>query len=860
MVLNKRYVVFLLGYAHIDSEWLWSINETVNLCKSTFAKVLNLMEQHPILTFAQGGILCCELLEEEYPSIIQRVREAVKRNQFEFSASFLEFDAYMLSGESILRHLLYGAKYLDKLGIGSDVLFLPDSFGFPNTLPKLLKGFGIKYFVTYKLNWNDTNEFPYHVFRWGEGVDEVIAYLTPGSYNDNLSSVKRILWNMLIQMRKQNIPAILQFYGRGDHGGGPDEVELVNIGTWIRKYYPVIAFIPSTMSEFFKFVEKTYGDALPLFSGELYLEFHRGVYTTGALAKKLNRINENLVIDVEKIYSLLKTIFKEKYPKNELSRIWKMMLLNQGHDALPATVPEEVYETIIQRGYEAFRSLLNLLRQGLGTIAAKERGKYVIFNPNSWHVSIYKVVKGECVNGYCQRLENGDNLIYLKNLPPLGFKIFNTLGEKPSDSVSVTENGKYYILENMFLKVIVDKDTGWVVDIHDKRYNHKVLSGPIRLRILWDYPLTLRGKTAFAAMFDAWEAFYLDGLNKFFYKDLKAYSHRISAKGPMYASITFEFKHRHLLFGSSHFSLSIGVYAEKPFVEIRFRGVWKALHKFLKLMIPIGVSVNEAVFEMPYGVIRRRDSCRSENPMDRAKYEVPGQRWVDISDGCYGVAIVNDSKYGFSWCNGVLGVSLLRSPLQPIKRFIIKSMEMHPEIEKRFKDISFQIMSKSKQYAIQLGLLLITSILKLVNMIRLRPIDHGYHTATIWIYPHQGDYVEGGVANLASELNTRYVLVRGNVEGVEKSFSLLSVEPSDKVHVTAVKLCEYDDNCLVLRLFNASHMKIVAKLKFNVDVTKVYRATHQEKPVCELPISHENMVSVFMEPFAVETILAKLEM
>jgi Alpha-mannosidase len=363
---KEKYLVFLVAYSHIDSEWLWSLNETITVCENTLRKVLELMRNHPHLVYIQGGTLCLDLLEERNSGIINAVRDKIIEGKWEIAGTYLEFDAYMSSGESIIRQILQGVKQANEHGLDPQVLYLPDSFGFPSTLPKLMKGSGVKYFVTHKLGWNDTNDFPYHLFKWrSDDGSTVLAYIAPGGYNDYLSSIRRVLWNIHVQTQKQSIPIILQVYGRGDHGGGPGIDELINIVKWVKHYKPIILFIPARMTEFFKYIEATVASNLPVYNGELYLEFHRGIYTTGVLAKKLNRFNESLVTQVEKLYSILHAQYSSKYPRSELKKIWKNLLLNQGHDSLPSTVPINVYEEIVNRGFNVFKELLKQTKRGL---------------------------------------------------------------------------------------------------------------------------------------------------------------------------------------------------------------------------------------------------------------------------------------------------------------------------------------------------------------------------------------------------------------------------------------------------------------------------------------------------------------
>ena len=855
---GKRFRVFLVGYSHIDSEWLWDLEETIEVCKETFENVVNLMEKYGEITFTQGPSLYYELIEKRYPKLYKKIADYMNEGRWLAAAApFLEFDANIPSGESLIRHLLRGRSYIERSRNVKDldVLFLPDSFGFPATLPKILNGFGVKYFVTYKLAWNDANEYPYNLFRWRDGDSEVMTYLLPGSYSDYLSDVKRIIWNILSQWRKQRIPVILQVYGRGDHGGGPEEEEVVNLRLWKRKWHPIIVFEHGGMGDFFSYIERNYRGELPKVSGELYLEFHRGVYTTGALVKKLNRLNEHLALQVEKIYSILTVISDAEYPA-EIEDVWSLILLNQGHDALPATVPREVFEKIAERGLTSFKRLLKLLRLGLSKLGAENAG-YVIFNPNSWPASIYLRVKGE--DRSIRGQEIGDEkIVFVKDLPPMGFRVTGHLGDDPGDEARVEDRGDHYILENKYLRVTIDKDAGWIKSVYDKVNEREVLRDPIRLRIRWDHPTPSRMSAASAAMFDAWEAYYSDGLNKYFYRDLRAHSHKVSGRGPLYASVVMDYGYRQLSSGKSSLELEVGLYADKPYLEIIFRAEWRSKHRFLKLLIPLKTKSRKALFETPYGVVERPDACEASSPMDRAKHEVCGHRWVDVSDGEYGVAVINDSRYGFSFCRGVLAVSLLRSPSPPLKSVLMKLISSSKEFQKNFKDISLALTGKMSKKALNLGSWLLTMVLELLYMQKLRPVDNGYHSAKIWIYPHNGSYSEASVPNCASELNTVYIVQRNgsSFEESSRDFSLLEISPIGEVQLTVFKPGEKGGG-YVARLYNTSPQTVKAEVKFNFAVKRVQEADLAEKPVKEIPLN-DGRLSIRFKPLEVKTLLLEI--
>ncbi len=860
-----KVVVYLVAYSHIDTEWLWNLEEAINACRDTFTKTINLIEKYSGIVFGTTTTYFFEELEKLYPALLNSIRNLVRRGRWEFlGGTFVEFDANMPSGESIVRHLLRGFRHLkSRFGIAPSVLFLPDTFGFPSTLPKLLGLSGIKYFITYKLAWNDTNEYPYHIFRWVSGDQEVITYILPGTYSDYLSDERRIIFNVLKQLRKQGIPLVLVTYGKGDHGGGPREDEVENVSRWVSRGLNTVKVVAGNVTEFLKKLDTSYRIHLPLVKDELYLEFHRGVYTTGAAIKKLNRLNENLILQVEKLYSILALQSILPYPKEELDTLWRDLMLSQGHDALPATLTEEVFEEVVARSYKVFQNLLTLIRKGV-KVALRAGSGYAIFNPLNWKTDTYIRTKNPLPGTVGQKLRSGEQLVYLKNLPPLGVTLIDSLRGVPEGESKVIKGKEKYILENPFIRVEVDRRTGWVTSIYNKVDGFETLSGPLKLVLLWDIPAPFRGKTVSAALFDSWEAYYRDFPNRYFRRNLKAYRVSIGDSGPLYASVVSSFKYTQLTSGTSKFELEYGVYADKPFLEIRFRAYWKARHRFLKLSIPLAVK-GKVYSEAPYGVEVREDACLSKDTRKRAKYEVYMHKWVDVSDGVHGVAVINDSRYGFSFCYGELGISLLRSPMSPLKELIMKFEEQLDEAQRKYLDISLSEAGTVKRGTFNLLLWLLSLTRYLADLKKHKPIDTGYHIATLWIYPHRGDYSAAMVPKYASELNTIYLPVRleennsvkEGGEHLRELINILNIEPAGIVDLVTIKPTESRDG-YVLRLFNTSPKTVETTIKLNIKVLRAFETDLMERILREIEVEKyktNNTLKTRLGPHEVKSIV-----
>ena len=844
----RTYRVYVASNAHIDPEWLWGLDEALGFCRETFTRVLDLMSRHPCLIFIQGSSVYYEALEKSSPRLADRIKELVEKGGWRVTASFIEFDANMPLGESLVRHLLLGSLYFEeRLGARPTTLWLPDSFGFPASLPQLVIKSGLRYFATSKLRWNDTNEPRFTVFRW-RSVDgsTVLALITPGSYDDRLTGIARILLNLKKQLESQPLGILMQLFGGGDHGGGPSEEEASRLEEWWSTPPGLIKIESGGFDEFFEQLEKNAN--IPLHSGPLYLEFHRGVYTTGSVIKRLNRINESLVLQAEALYTLLKTIYGEPYPA-EFSEIWRDILLGQGHDALSATVSREVYEEIVGRGVSVFRGLLEFLRRGLIVLSEKSGGGLIVFNPNSWPASPYLRLSGEeGLEG--QRLSDGSILVFVDDLPPLGYRSFQRLGGDPRDRASVRMDNEDYVLENRFLRVRVSGRSGWITSLLIKDDGWEALGGPLRLRIYWDYPVPGRGDEAPACIFDAWELYHRDWPNRLFHMDLRARRIRVGERGPLYASVVAEYTYRQFPH-ASRLVLEAGLYAGKPYLELVFKADWRARHRLLKLLVPVSVNSSMARYEAPYGVGIVVDPAKTRDPRWRAMYEAPMQRWVDVSDNTRGVAVINDSKYGFSWINGELGVSLLRAPRYPSRRIYENFIEEGGRAREEMRDYLLSRLGRWRRLALHSLMLA-----RIMWGIFRRPggspfMDQGYHEARIWIYPHRGIYSDAGVPRLAAELNTRFVAAGTRGSGGAQA-SLLRAVPDSPVHVTGVKSSDRVKGALVVRLYNTAGNEAEAVLEAGFGVKEAWEADLMERPLRKLDVPGRPLR---FKPFEVRTVL-----
>lgn len=645
----------LLSNSHIDVAWLWREGEIKRVCQKTFENALSLIEKYGI-TYAQSNMIFYEWIEKEAPGLYEKILRAIHAGNWEVvGGSWVELDCNLPTGESILRSFIIGKKYAkSRLGVDINICWLPDTFGFPITLPKILQAVGIKYFLTTKLSWNDTTEFPYNVFRWrGDDGSEVLAYLTPAPYDANLSEIS-VINALAKQMKKQGIPYILFLYGRGDHGGGPtnDDAKIakkLSESGWIKIGKAI---------DFFKEIEEKYIDKIPTWNNELYLEFHRGIYTTQLRLKDLIRKSEIELLNLEVLLGFLRMHGKEIEFTRELEDLWKEVLKRHFHDTLAGTLSADVAEENLCQLIKVLSRIRQMRKQVLTELAkamgSKESGENIlVLNTLPWDRTIIvedvKTAKP----------------IMAENVPGFGYKVI-----KPHDgsngTLKLSQRGRLIIVENKRYALFIDKKTGLIVQIFDKKLKQKLLSRPIEIRVYEDDPnLTRRSITGIpAGIFDAWEIYIYDR-KKPVYEHPKAVSVEVIELTPV--RITVRVLMKYTSFPRQRIFMDVDyVLTDEDKIEIRLKIKSKCKHKFVKLIIPIAQAEDYAIYGAPYGYVERLDPTSTKaSEADKAKYEVPSVGWVLVPAKWGSALIATDNRFGFSKNGEELQISILRTPMYP---------------------------------------------------------------------------------------------------------------------------------------------------------------------------------------------------
>ncbi len=643
--------IYAVGHAHIDVAWLWTLGQTRQKVGRTFHNVLRLMEQFPDYIFAQSQPQLYDYLRQDYPKLFQDIQTRVSEGRWEINGGmWVEADCNLSGPESLARQFLLGRSFFREHfedAVDSPVLWLPDVFGYAWNLPQLIQEAGLKYFFTIKIGWSQYNRLPYDSFWW-QGLDgtKILTHFSttkdPGSpyaatYNSDASPGQAIGTWLNFQQKDygevgETLP-LLMSYGYGDGGGGPTHEMLENIREM--EIFPASPKIqPGKVIDFFNKLDSV-SENLPTWNGELYLEYHRGTFTTQARNKRANRKSEFLLHDSEFLAtyaSLLDPSFE--YPANQFTKAWQLVCLNQFHDIIPGSSIAPVYDESMEQ-YEEVRQIAEKTRKdALSSLSAQLGGDSIIVNPTSF-------VRDEIV-------DVDDGIEYVGELPPYSVSVvnFETVNSPPpSLEVSTCH------IENRFVRVELN-DIGDITRIFDKNEAREVLpenSIANQFLAFEDIPLS-------------WDAWDID----IFYDDKiwlagKATSVKVIETGPFRA--TLEIKRRIL---NSDYKQRISLTSNSPRLDFDTHIVWRERQILLKVAFPIDVLSPTATYEIQWGNVER--PTHRNTSWDWARFETAAQKWVDLSEGNYGVSLLNDCKYGHDIRDNVIRLTLLRGTTAPDPR------------------------------------------------------------------------------------------------------------------------------------------------------------------------------------------------
>ncbi|WP_013323571.1 alpha-mannosidase [Gloeothece verrucosa] len=674
----KERSLNLLGHAHLDMAWLWPVNETWHVAQRTFESVLNLQKDYPHLTFCHTSPALYEWIEKNRPDLFKAIREAHKAQSWEvLGGMWVEPEVNLVSGESLVRQLLYGQRYIkEKFGAITKIAWLPDSFGFSGQLPQIFKQAGIDYFVTGKLHWNDTTKFPYSWFWW-ESPDgtKLLTLMSPPNVAGVMDTNPITMSNYAIDWERQTgLKTAFWLPGVGDHGGGPTRDMLEVAYRWQQSpFFPEIKFTQA--SEYLSAISHQSSknnkdlERLPVWKDELYLEFHRGCYTTHADQKNSNRQSEKLLYEAELWATLASVIIPNySYPKTELEAAWKKGLFNQFHDILPGTSIPEVFEDANQTWQEVQQTGKQILDHSLRTIASQiifprpphpNAKPILIFNSLNWERS--ELVAVDVVSDAwgiydlagnplpCQYSVD-NKLLFLAAIPSIGYRLYWLCPAEPLNlKAQNLELAEEFILENEKLRVIINDHTGDINSIFDKIQQREILKEPGNQL------------QAYQDQGQYWDAWNIDpNYKQYPLPPSQLKSIQYLEKGPL------QWRVRVIrVIGNSQFSQDYILQTDSPILKIETSVVWQETHVLVKANFRLNLDNDYSTYEIPCGTIKR--PTRPQTPSEQAKWEVPALHWADITDQSlqYGVSLLNNCKYGYDASPDGLSLSLLRSPNWP---------------------------------------------------------------------------------------------------------------------------------------------------------------------------------------------------
>lgn len=637
--------IFATGHTHIDTAWLWPVRETVRKCSRTFSTACRLMERFPNFYFSCSQPQLYQYTKDYFPSLYRQIRKWVQAGRWETTgAMWVEADCNITSGESLIRQMLHRIEFFQQeFGTRPRACWLPDVFGYPASLPEILAACGVSYFYTYKLHWQATNRFPNHLFRW-RGLDgtEILAHVVNhvGGYN-NLVTPEHLQrgWQMYVQ--KAEYPEVIFPFGYGDGGGGVTE-EMMEMYQRAEGQFPGLPAVrtgPAT--QYFADVEAA-APQLPVWNGELYVETHRGTYTTQSALKRANRRSELLLCDAEIFGSLAQTQgASPDWPA--LRQAWQTILLHQFHDILPGSSVPVVYEdaladhTTLQAAVGAFRD------RSLAALAPPSARKgteaVCVFNSLSWprhdvfladmpdrkgDISV-QAADGRIIPTQVVARARGRMQFLLQpgEVPAMGYATFRLLDESANAESTLSVSTR--TIENRYFRISLNA-SGGITRLHDKINRREVLAqGEVGndLQLLQDGP---EGE-------DAWNVH--ETIDKRRYPFEGATTVRVMEQGPVRGMVRVRRVHR-----ASVIEQDIVIYAGLGRIDFVTRVDWQERNVMLKVAFPVAIRSTRATYEVQFGACER--PTHRNTSWDRQKFEVPGQRWVDLSEPGYGVSLLND--------------------------------------------------------------------------------------------------------------------------------------------------------------------------------------------------------------------------
>jgi alpha-mannosidase len=732
-------------------------------------------------------------MEDLYPDVYQGIKDKIKAGRWEaIGGMWIEPDCNLIDGVSWARQLLYAKRYFkNKLGSDIHIGWNPDSFGYNWNMPMFYRNAGIDAFVTQKIGWNDTNVFPYRVFWWESPDGSKILSYFPFDYVNTITQAFQLVDWLRQFEANTGFTNMLVLFGVGDHGGGPS-IDMINRIEHLKTLdiYPNVVY--GTTEKYLSWMKSQDLSDVPVWDDELYLEYHRGTYTTQANMKKYNRLSEITLTNAEKFSSLSHLLFKGNYRSDNLEEAWQGAMLNQFHDLLPGSGIREIYidamktyKHTLDIGNFAGEEALHNIARNINTSFVKNVKPVVVFNSLSWDrndVVELQLPEGD-MTSYAvfdnagkeipSQLINDDTyknkiVFVAEDIPSYGYKVYY-LKEKSNPSLSQNKLSSKNVIENEYFKVTVDSDSGWIKSIYDKKNGKEVLAGEgNRLQMLEDKPT-------------AWDAWNIGWTGVEFPTTFKKIE--LKEDGPVRTVLSVY--HDYLKpgvvkdfptenFANTFFRQDIILYKGIDRIDFLTDVDWWEDKTMLKLEFPLAIQDTLATYEIPYGTIQR--STQRNTLWNKARFEVSAIRWADVSNNGYGVSLLNNSKYGYDVKNNVMRLSLLRSPKWPDPT-----------------------------------------------------ADRGEHEIKYSLYPHKGDWREANTVNKGYDFNYKLIPVLTDIHKgklpAEHSFVKMN---APNLVLTTFKKAE-DEEAYIFQWYESAGKDTEAVIEFPEVPVKVLKTNFMEE-------------------------------
>jgi len=817
----KARTIQCVGHAHLDMAWLWPISETWNAAERTFKSILQLQQAFPELTYTHSSPALFEWIEHNRPDLFSQIKQKVAEGSWSIDAGlWIEPEFNIVSGEAIARHILYAQQYCQKkFGRISKVAWLPDSFGFCWQLPQLLTQGGIDTFATLKLSWNDTTEFPHQLFWWQSPDGSRILSIMLPPIGTDIDPVK--MANHAAKWEAEtHIPDSLWLPGMGDHGGGPTRDMLEKARRWQRSpFFPKINFTsPDRYIKSLPLPASPQADtakALPTWNDELYLELHRGCYTTHADQKQSNQQCEDLLYQAEVFAAVAQLTTNRPYPKADLDAAWKSLLFNQFHDILPGTSIPEVFVEADHNWQQVREIGQRVLDQSISAIASSITAPapphpnaklIIVFNSLSWPRTIVVNVQQPKSNSFSPSLKwmvcNTDQqriphqtistglaqpqlLFSAIDIPAVGYRCFWLSPDTAQRSYldlhpkadSLEPHATEYILENASIRAAIDPNSGQLISLIEKSTHTESLAASAN---------QLQAFRDESGYWDAWNI--AADYKEHPIPSPKLLNIRFIETGSVRQRLRVTYQ-----LNKSTIRQDYILEKDSPILKVENDIDWQETQTLLKVNFPTAISADYATYEIPFGAITR--TTRSQTELDEAKWEVPALRWANIENVAGGLSILTQAKHGFDASPNHLRLTLLKSPVWP------------------------------DPYS-----------------------DRGLHRFTYAIYPHSHSWQTAQTERVARELNVSPIVHQPSSISCDdlkarSQCSFIQLH-NPNLMLAALKLAENSTTDFVLRCYETHGKSAQIEATTSLNITGITRTECQRVNILETPIEKDQHASI----------------